>query len=209
MSQCIVILSCLSLAQVPTSICDSDFRSVIAPIRHYSQVPQTQPRVPPSTQVHLERSYRIQLIRQTHQGKRSCQAYSRPFSALTSQLAPQKFKISLSHHEHRNKSNYRSIFSQQSSPTPPTPSAATPPIVYLLQDRNSDVRLVVVKQEFLVHSEVLKVHSAYFNKFLHSPEKVHTPISWDFKCDYISIIDADGQWGLEAMNMVSLITLWE
>lgn len=45
------------------------------------------------------------------------------------------------------------------------------PIVFSTPGYQPDVRLVVFDQEFHVHSILLKLHSAYFRKFLDSPDK--------------------------------------
>lgn len=46
------------------------------------------------------------------------------------------------------------------------------PIVFRWPGLNSDTRLTVFSQEFHVHSVLLKLHSAFFRKFLDSPDKV-------------------------------------
>ena len=48
---------------------------------------------------------------------------------------------------------------------------ASKPIVFVTPGYQPDVRLVVFDQEFHVHSILLKLHSAYFRKFLDSPDK--------------------------------------
>ncbi|KAH9215140.1 hypothetical protein DL95DRAFT_461401 [Leptodontidium sp. 2 PMI_412] len=46
-----------------------------------------------------------------------------------------------------------------------------PPIVFSTPGLKPDTRLTVFEQEFQVHSLVLKLHSAFFRKFLDSPDK--------------------------------------
>lgn len=46
-----------------------------------------------------------------------------------------------------------------------------PPIVIRLPGQKPDVRLAVFDQEFHVHSVLLKLNSAFFRKFLDSPDK--------------------------------------
>jgi hypothetical protein len=45
------------------------------------------------------------------------------------------------------------------------------PIIFKASDLKHDMQLKVFDQEFHVHSTMLKLHSAYFRKFLDSPEK--------------------------------------
>ncbi len=45
------------------------------------------------------------------------------------------------------------------------------PISFEISGMAADVSLKVFDQEFLVHSPILKIHSAFFNKFLDSPDK--------------------------------------
>jgi hypothetical protein len=81
------------------------------------------------------------------------------------------------------------------------------PIIFSSPDLKPDVRLKVFNQEFHVHSVILRLHSAYFRRFLDSPEKPDKALTVGgiFKYDYISIIDEDGgDWGLEPTSMVCL-----
>ena len=60
-----------------------------------------------------------------------------------------------------------------------------------------DTRLTVLRQEFHVHSVILKLHSAFFRKFLDSEDKEVAPAFSAFRYDYVSVFDTDGTWGLE------------
>jgi hypothetical protein len=65
-----------------------------------------------------------------------------------------------------------------------------------------DVRLRVFRTEYHVHSWILKMHSAFFFKFLDSPDKDHsrpTPAG-GFKYEWITKVDDDGTWGLVAKD---------
>src|SRR6187402_2341564 len=48
---------------------------------------------------------------------------------------------------------------------------AKSPIVFHTPGLKPDVRLMVFDEEFHVHSVLLKLHSAFFRKFLDSPDK--------------------------------------
>ncbi|KAG0651409.1 hypothetical protein D0Z07_2115 [Hyphodiscus hymeniophilus] len=67
-----------------------------------------------------------------------------------------------------------------------------------------DLRLTVFGKEFHVHSAVLRLHSAFFRKFLDSTEKPSSPAGTRnlFKYDYVSVVDDDDSWGLEPISMV-------
>ncbi|KAF7872696.1 uncharacterized protein EAF02_008767 [Botrytis sinoallii] len=71
-------------------------------------------------------------------------------------------------------------------------------IIFTSPDHKTDVRLMVFKQEFHVHSHILKKGSNYFRKFLDSPDKQNIPISDSdlFRYDYNTVVDEDGTWGL-------------
>jgi hypothetical protein len=66
------------------------------------------------------------------------------------------------------------------------------PVIFNSPGLKSDVRLTVFKQEFHVHSAVLKLYSAFFRTFLDSPDKSPAPASALFRYDYVSVIDDDG-----------------
>jgi hypothetical protein len=82
------------------------------------------------------------------------------------------------------------------------------PIVFKTPIARPDMRVKVFRKEFHIHSTILKLYSEYFRKFLDSPEKPSTsssnPSTTQFKYDYISIVDEDGEWGLEPVSMVSI-----
>ncbi|PMD62646.1 uncharacterized protein K444DRAFT_524777, partial [Hyaloscypha bicolor E] len=71
------------------------------------------------------------------------------------------------------------------------------PIIFKSPGLKPDVRLTVFGQVFHVHSIILKLHSNFFRKFLDSADKVAAPASASFQYDYVSVFDADGDWGLE------------
>ena len=65
-----------------------------------------------------------------------------------------------------------------------------------------DVRLRCFDTEFHVHSVILKLYSAFFAKFLDSPDKAHpqtVPVG-RFKYEWVSKVDDDGSWGFEAVK---------
>ncbi|CZR63411.1 uncharacterized protein PAC_13308 [Phialocephala subalpina] len=74
-----------------------------------------------------------------------------------------------------------------------------PPITFVSPGLQLDARLLVFDQEYHVHSLILKLHSAYFRRYLHSAEKDGEAAyaAAQFKYDYVSVIDEDGVWGLE------------
>jgi BTB/POZ domain len=81
-----------------------------------------------------------------------------------------------------------------------SPKDSKEPIVFHSPGLKPDVRLTVFKQEFHVHSVILKLHSNSFRKFLDSPQKEAVPASSPFKYDYISVFDDDDiTWGLEPL----------
>ncbi|KAI9648197.1 hypothetical protein NHQ30_002829 [Ciborinia camelliae] len=65
-----------------------------------------------------------------------------------------------------------------------------------------DVRINVFGKEYHVHSIILRLNSAYFRKFLDSGDKVPAEKTSLFRYDYISVVDEDGEWGLEAVQRV-------
>jgi hypothetical protein len=71
-------------------------------------------------------------------------------------------------------------------------------VVFAARGLESDVRLRVFNTDFYVHSTMLKLHSAFFFKFLDSPDKPPTgPVGpRDFKYKWITKIDEDGSWSL-------------
>jgi len=79
----------------------------------------------------------------------------------------------------------------------------TEPIVFMSPGLKPDVRLMVFKQEFHVHSIILKLHSNYFRKFLDSPDKSDTPASALFRYEYVSVVDEeDKSWALDVAAKV-------
>jgi len=71
-------------------------------------------------------------------------------------------------------------------------------VIFTARGLNSDVRLCAFETEFHVHSMVLKMHSAFFFKFLDSPDKTppETVAPGAFKYEWATKIDEDGSWSL-------------
>jgi hypothetical protein len=71
-------------------------------------------------------------------------------------------------------------------------------VFFAARGLNADVRLRVFNTEFHVHSVVLKMHPAFFFKFLDSLDKPPTnPVGpRDFKYEWVTKIDEDGSWPL-------------
>lgn len=76
------------------------------------------------------------------------------------------------------------------------------PIVFKSPGLKPDTSLKVFDQEFQVHSTILKLHSVFFRTFLDSADKTPAPASAIFKYNYVSAVDDDGTWGLEAASKV-------
>ena len=83
-----------------------------------------------------------------------------------------------------------------------TMSSSKEPIVFKSPGLKPDVRLTVFDQEFHVHSTLLKLYSAFFRTYLDSADKAPAPSSAVFRYEYVSVIDEDGTWGLEAASKV-------
>ena len=75
------------------------------------------------------------------------------------------------------------------------PSAAYSVVILESPFAKPDVRIRVFASEFHVHSPILKQHSAFFRRFLEYPEGATT--SDEFKFTFVSVVDDDGEWGLE------------
>jgi hypothetical protein len=77
------------------------------------------------------------------------------------------------------------------------------PVIFKSSGVKPDVRLRLFGiREFHVHSSILKLHSNYFRKFLDSPDKTPAAPSASWKYDYVSVVDEDGEWGLEVCGQV-------
>ncbi len=85
-----------------------------------------------------------------------------------------------------------------------SPKGTREPIVFESPGLKPDVHITMCGQEFQVHSVILKLHSAFFRKFLDSPDKEAAPASSPFKYDYVSVIDTDGFAGLEPVANVKV-----
>jgi hypothetical protein len=86
---------------------------------------------------------------------------------------------------------------------PPTKKAKTSNddpklVIFTARGLNADARLRVFDTGFHVHSVVLKMHSAFFFKFLDSLDKkpTDTVAPGAFKYEWVTKIDEDGSWFL-------------
>ncbi len=85
------------------------------------------------------------------------------------------------------------------------------PVIFKARGIEPDVRLSALGTEFHVHSVVLRMQSAFFFKFLDSPEKKEAPVlKTDFAYEWVSKIDDDGSWSLVAASssQVKLFQPW-
>lgn len=76
------------------------------------------------------------------------------------------------------------------------------PVVFMAPGLIPDVRITVFNQQYQVHSVALKYHSAFFRKFLDSPEKERIPGAREFKYEYVAVVDDDATWALEPAEKV-------
>lgn len=76
--------------------------------------------------------------------------------------------------------------------------SAAKPIIFTARGFETDGRLHVLdKAVFHVHPVILKLNSAFFFKFLDSPDKENAaPASGGLKYEWITKVDEDGTWGL-------------
>jgi hypothetical protein len=76
------------------------------------------------------------------------------------------------------------------------------PIIFKARGLNTDVRLRAFETDFHVHSVFLKIHSAFFFKFLDSADKTaaltNLTLAGGFKYEWITKIDGDRSWSLVA-----------
>lgn len=70
------------------------------------------------------------------------------------------------------------------------------PIIFTLRGIKPDTRLVVFSKTFHVHSQKLKECSAFFFKFMDSPDKATAATKGLFKYEWVTKIDEDGCWVL-------------
>lgn len=78
------------------------------------------------------------------------------------------------------------------------------PVVFVLRGQLVDTKLDVFGAVFHVHSIILKGGSAYFRKFLDSPDKAPAPETAAFPYEYVAVVDDDRKtWGLESASNVS------
>lgn len=77
------------------------------------------------------------------------------------------------------------------------------PVIFISLGTRPDVRLKLFGiRKFHVHSHILKHRSNYFRKFMDSADKTPAPPSAHWKYDYVSVVDEDGEWGLEVCGHV-------
>ncbi|KAL2063616.1 hypothetical protein VTL71DRAFT_5421 [Oculimacula yallundae] len=82
-----------------------------------------------------------------------------------------------------------------------TPVAPRSPIVFKVRCLEPDIRLRVFHTEFHVSSVILKMNSAFFAKYLDSPDKPTMESSTpEFKYEWASRVDRDGSWSLHAVS---------
>lgn len=84
---------------------------------------------------------------------------------------------------------------------------AMKPIILQHPGFENDIRLNVFGQEYHAHPIILKLNSAYFRKFLDSADKVPAVKRSLFSYDYVTVVDADGEWSLEAVKSVCRIPM--
>ena len=109
-----------------------------------------------------------------------------------------------------------------STELPRLPSQAKA-IIFRLGKAKPDTRIKVFDQWFHVHSAILLVEAEWFKRFLISGDKANAPIAGAWKygiyilkistyntpdwlsspSDYVTTVDQDGTWGLEASYKVS------
>lgn len=77
---------------------------------------------------------------------------------------------------------------------------ALAPIIFSIPGQTPDVLITAFGQPYHVHSTILRLHSHYFRRFLDSPEKSHCEANGNFKYQYTSVVDEDGEWGLEPVG---------
>lgn len=71
----------------------------------------------------------------------------------------------------------------------------------------ADMSIQVFSQAFHVNSDILKVHSEFFRKFLDSPDKGKSPTSkaGNFKYEWVTQVDADRiGWNLTSKDKASV-----
>lgn len=84
------------------------------------------------------------------------------------------------------------------SPTPPQPLPDT--ITFKARGLPPDTRLTVFSTTFYVHSTILKLKSAFFSKFMDSPDKTPLPDNGDgIKYHWVTAEEVGG-WSLVAAN---------
>lgn len=80
--------------------------------------------------------------------------------------------------------------------------STSPLIIFKSPGLQPDLRIKVFDSEFHVHSAVLRLRSAFFRRFLDSPDKIPAPAGAKFQYEYISVVDDDGAWGLQVLTLV-------
>ncbi|THV46569.1 hypothetical protein BGAL_0376g00170 [Botrytis galanthina] len=89
--------------------------------------------------------------------------------------------------------------------------------VFSIPDQKPDTRFVLFDEtEIHLHSTVLKLHSAFFRKFLDSPDKKPAEPSAEFRYEWVSEIEEDGEWHMVEKshakpnnNALSENTFWD
>ncbi|KAF7919806.1 hypothetical protein BELL_0052g00060 [Botrytis elliptica] len=89
--------------------------------------------------------------------------------------------------------------------------------VFSLPDQTPDTKFVLFGEtEIHLHSTVLRLHSAFFRKFLDSPDKKPAEPSAEFRYEWVSEIEEDGEWHMVEKshakpndNVLSENTIWD
>ncbi|TEY34313.1 hypothetical protein BOTCAL_0638g00040 [Botryotinia calthae] len=76
-----------------------------------------------------------------------------------------------------------------------TSMTSTQVVKFSLTDQEPDTRITLFQLRVLhVHSSILKLYSAYFRRFMDSPDKVPAPSGAKWKYDWIGEAEEDGSW---------------
>ncbi|KAL3425275.1 hypothetical protein PVAG01_02066 [Phlyctema vagabunda] len=80
------------------------------------------------------------------------------------------------------------------------------PIVFKRSWGKPNMRIQVFGQEFYVHSLVMQNRAEYFKVFIDAADQdpaARPSLGEDIQYDYVSVVDPDGQWGLEPARKIS------
>ncbi|KAL2011057.1 hypothetical protein VTN00DRAFT_3775 [Thermoascus crustaceus] len=92
----------------------------------------------------------------------------------------------------------------------PHPRDANQPIIFQAFGESPDTCLDVFGYKFYVHSRILKLHSAFFRKFMDSNignvsdrDDVSSKVAHGIRYQYVAQADNDGSWGLQPLEKTS------